>query len=265
MLRFKITTLLGICVLYLAGAAITVATLYSFIIPEYRGTTFYTVTIGCCVAELVFFAYLLHILMARDKTSSSGHAVRLRITALAAFWTLAIIVSGSIALAPSKVDTFYSDKLVFFQLILTFFVLVGAYLFQRQGMVVEESQLAPQNQRVRFQSFAAGINPLLETVRSAADRYPSGAVELDRLAKRMDTLKTQLLSVSPMAERDTERLVQPVTAAEIENRLKEVHELVLELTFASPEELSTKIGTIRQAVDSAIASLRHREDSLTLQ
>jgi hypothetical protein len=263
MFRFRITTALWIGVLYLAGAATTVATLYSFIIPEYRGTTFYTVLIGCCAAELVFFAYLLHVLMARDQTSSSRQAVRSRTAALVALWTLTIIVSGAVALNPSVVDTFYSDKLVFFQLILTFFVLTGAYLFQRQGLVVEESQVAPQAQRIRFQSYAAGISPLVETLRSTADRCPGGAVELDRLAKRLDTLKTQLLSVSPMAERDTPRLVQPVTAEEIENRLKQLHSLVLGLPLTAPEDLTIKISAVRQAVDGAIASLRHREDSLT--
>jgi len=263
MFRFRTTTTLWVGVLFLAGVAITIATLYSFIIPDYRDTTFYTVLIGCCTAELVFFAYLLHVLMARDKTTSSGHAVRSRTVVLVTLWLLAIIVSGGIALYPSVVDTFFSDKLVFFQLIFTFFVLAGAYLFQRQSLVVEESQVAPQIQRVRFQSFAAGINHLLETVRSTANRCPSGAVELDSLAKRLDTLKTQLLSVSPMAERDKERLVHPVTPEEIETRLKEVHNLILGLPLAAPEELTVKIDAVRQAVDGAIASLRHREDSLT--
>ena len=261
--RHTLATTLWLGVLYLVTAGITVVVLHSFILPEHRGQTFYTVLMGACVAELAFFAYLLHLLTAEGGTQTSGHPVRLRTMAMVAFWTVAILVSGGIALAPSLADTFYADKLLAFQLIFTFLVLAGAYLFHRQGAVLEDAQAAPRQERVTLQSFAAGIDPLLAITTAVVQRWPAGAVELDRLAKRLDTLRTQLLSVSPAAQRDGPRAVQPVTAEEIERHLRDVHAQVRDLAEAAPEALPGLVTRVSQAVEGAVSTLRLRGESLT--
>jgi len=261
--RQTLATTLWLGVLYLIAAGITVVVLHTFVLSEHRGETFYTVLMGVCVAELAFFAYLLHMLTAEGGAQTSGHAVRLRIMGMVAFWAVAILVSGGIALAPSLADTFYADKLLAFQLVFTGMALAAAYLFHRQGTVLEDAQTVPQQERVRLQSFAAGIDPLIAITTAVADHWPAGAVELDRLAKRLDTLRTQLLSASPATRRDGPRAVQPVADEEIERHLREVHAQVLDLAQAGTEALPGLVASVSQAIDGAVRTLRLRGDSLT--
>jgi hypothetical protein len=263
MRRFKLSTAVWLVILFLAAMAVTITAFYSLIIPEYRGPTFYTVVVGCGVAELIFFAFLGCVLLSAGAVTQAGHAIQLRIMTLVSIWAVAIIISGSIALAPKMADTFYADKLLIFQLIFTFFVLLAAYLLHRQNTVVEESQSATQRQRIQFQSYAVGINPLLENLRLLAEKWPDAAADFDKLIRRLDTLKTQLMAITPMAHRDEARLAQPVTAEEIEQSLKELHRRIGILAQVSQAELATQVGKVREQVDGAIAALKHREEFLS--
>ena len=96
-----------------------------------------------------------------------------------------------------------------------------------------------------------------------ADRREGAAADLDRLAKRMDTLKTQLLSSSPTAEREAGRAFSPVSTAEIENRLRALRDQVRRMEQAEDDAFPDALASVRQTVDGLVAALRQREDVLT--
>jgi hypothetical protein len=263
MSRTQPVGLLGLLVLYLFAAGITVAAYYSFIIPEFRGEEFYAGVIASCIAELVFFGYLAYTIGGRTTADQPASPVRLRLMVLVTIWVLAIIVMSAIAAEPNNTDTLFADKIILFQLIVTFFFAAAVFFQHRQAVAVQVRDAAPQQERCRIESYAGGLDVLLGGVKEVALQHPDHAVGLDALAKRIDTLRTQLRSVSPAMDRGTDRPVSPADTALIEEQLGVLHDEVTSLTSAGAEAIEEKIRKTRAAADRALATLRQREDALT--
>lgn len=257
------TTLLWLALLGLCAVGLTIAAFYAFIVPEYRGMTFYSVMTSICIAEVVFFGYFAYMLTVPHTVKRPSPAARMQIMVLVVIWFLAILISGSIAVHPSQTGTFYSDKIVLFQAIFTFLLLLGAFFYHRQDVVIQQRDEVPQRERVHLQSYAMGVDGLLDSLRLLGERRPDSAVELDRLTKRLDTLKSQLMSVSAAAEGHADRLVQPISPQEIEQQLRQLHDGVGHLTKATGQEFGEQMLQVRRSVDSLIALLRRREDAIT--
>ena len=234
-------TFAWIAVLFLAAAGITLTAFYSLITPEYRGQTFYQAAAGCCVAELVFSAFLAFTLSAGTQRGAPGHAVRLRIMTLVTVWAVVMIIGSAVAVAPARVDSFYSDKILIWQLIFTFFMVAGAFFLQ-------------------LQSYAGGMDRLLAKIQGLSSRQPAKAVAVDRLYKRVDTLRTQLLSSLPIGERAAGRMVEPPPPEQLEDRLRELHDQVDQLCDADTAAFDAELEKTRQAVEAAVAVLRQRRD-----
>jgi hypothetical protein len=258
------TSVFWIGALFLAAAGITIATFYSLIIPEYRHLTFYQVIVASCLAELIFFGCLAYVISGKAPSRDPGHAVRLRIMVLVVFWTLGIIISGAVATSSKFADSLYSDKILIWQLIASFLILLGVYFFHRQQIVIEEKQAGPERQRSQLQSYTLGVDRLLGSLRNLPGNHPDRAVQLDQLCKRLETLKSQLRGVLPAGESRTDRLVEPESADRVEQSLRKVHEQIRQLTAAGPESFQAEFDLARNAVDDAIATLRHRQNALTL-
>ncbi len=263
MRRSGLTTGLWIAGLYAGAAALTAAAFFTFIIPEYRGTSFYHVLSSSLVAELLFAAYLCHLLITRPVPGGPSQAVRVRIMVLATVGLLAILASGAAAVAPAWADTFFSDKILLWQAIFVLLLFAGAYLLGRQDIAIQEDEAEPQRQRVQIQSYAMGIDPLLTAVRTLAGRRPAAAVELEKLAKRLDTLKTKLLANSPPTARDADRVAPPTKTEWLVERLRDVHEHVHRLTETGDAQFPDQLSKTHEVVDAAVAALRHRERALS--
>jgi len=247
--------LLGLCAL-----GLTVSAMFALIVPDYRGITFYSVMASLCLSELVLFGYSAYFLTVPQTVKRPSPAVRMRILVLIVLWFLVILISGVVAVHPAQADTFYSDKVLVFQAILTFFLLAGAFFLHRQDVWIQQRDDAPMRERVHLQSYAGGVDALIDTLRSLANRLPAHAVELDRLTKRFDLLKSQLLSVSPVAERPMDRLVEPISTEEVESQIRSLREQVTQLGQVEEGQLGERVVTVRENVDTLIALLRRRED-----
>ena len=257
-------TLAWLGVLWLLAAALTVAGFVSFIIPDDRGPSFYSVVSYICFSELIVFGYVAYLLTVPHTVKRPSQAVRLRIMVLVVIWFLAVLITGCIAVRPSLADTFFSDKIILFHLLFTFLLLLSAYFMHRSDVAIQIQQDVPQRQRVQFQSFSATIQASIECVRALSASNPECAADMDNLAKRLDTLKTQLLSISPAAEREQARVVPAPSLEGIEDRLGALHDSVKQLQSTTAEKLGEQIGEIRSATDSLISTLRDREDVLSL-
>ncbi len=261
--RIPLATLLWVGLLMVCALGLTIATYFSLVLPEQRGLTFYSALVSSCAAEFILFCYLAYFLTVPHTVKRPSPAVRMRVLVLLVIWCVVVMASSGFAASPANADTFFSDKIVLFQGILTFFLLVGVYFFHRQDVVLQLREEAPQRERVRLQSYAGGVDALLDRLRWVAERRPQSAVELDRLAKRLDTLKTQLLTVSPAAQREPGRLVQPVSTEGIEEQLRALQEAVSQLDAASDDRFDAQLVNVRQSIEALSALLRRREDVMT--
>jgi hypothetical protein len=263
MARSIATTLAWLGLLWLLAAALTVAGFYSFVIEDDRGATFYCVLSYVCFAELILFGYVAYLWTVPHTVQRPSRAVRLRVMVLVVIWFLAILVTGCLAVHPSAADTWYSDKILLFHLILTFLLLVGAYLLHRADVTLQLQRDAPERERVTLKSYSGMVQTSIESVRSLSGRDMEHMKALDHLAKRLDLLKSQLLSVSPTARREQARTVAVPALEGIEERLGAIQGSVRAMETAKKEAIGEQIAKIREATDSLIASLREREDKLS--
>jgi len=262
--RAPAVTLAWLGVLLLAAVGLTVATFYAFIVPDDRHMTFFSVVVSTCLAEVVLFGYVAYLLTVPHTVTRPSPAVRMRILAVVVVWFLLVLVSGSVAVRPALADTFFSDKIIVLQAILTFLLLLGAFFLHRQDVVIQMRDEVPQQQqRVRMQSFAGGVDALLVSLRSLAGAHPERATDVERLAKRVDTLKSQLMAVSPLTERDMGRQVEPVSDEDIVQGLRRLHGAVEGLTGAGGDQWEPQWANVRREVDGLSALLRRREDVIT--
>ena len=172
-------------------------------------------------------------------------------------------IEDTISSAASLADTFFSDKIILFHLLFTFLLLLSAYFMHRSDVAIQIQQDLPQRQRVQFQAYSGAVQASIQCVRAVGASNPECALDLDNLAKRLDTLKTQLLSISPAAEREQARTVRPPSLEGVEDRLRALQDSVKQLESTTTEKLGEQIGKIRSATDSLISNLRNREDVLS--
>jgi len=250
-------------VLSLLAAGVTVAAFLSLIIPEYRNQAFYIGVSSSCIAELVFFGYLLYAMLTPASPNTPDTATRVRMGMLTGIWLLVILVTSGMAVAPGNADTFISDQILIIQLTVSFLFFMGLVFQHRQSVTVQTRDKPVQRERVRLEAYAGGLDVLLEELRRVAERFPDQAVEFDRLLKRLDTLKTQLLSSSGTTLRDDDRPSQTITVEQVEQKLRELKKQVELVGSASAEAISPTLKDLRSAVDGALALLKRREDVLT--
>lgn len=261
--RTRLATAVGMALLAILAAVITVVTFYTLITPEFRNRTFHQVVASCCLAELVFFGYLAFLFWAGSHGSDPAHAVRLRTMTLITLWALAVIVSGAFAVVPAYADTFYSDKILIWQLIGTFPALAAAFLLHRQQAGIEAGSAGPQQGRAQVQSYALGLDPLLNLVSGLSVKRPQQAVSLDHLRKRLETLRHQLAASFPRTDRLAGRMVEPVNLPALEQELRALHDRIGGLAAVPEEQLEQEMEKAREAIDQAIVAVQHRQKALS--
>lgn len=264
MKRSAASVILWMFLLLVAAMGLTAVAYLSLVPPEGRHRAFWAGLISSCAAELVVFAYIPYVMLVPRTTERPSAAVRNRVLAMVVLWTAAMIISGAIAAAPSVADTFYGERVVLFQMMLTFVLLLSAYMLDRQDVILQMRDAPAGRERTELQSYALDVERLHDRLGRLAGHDPAQDAELDELGKRLETLGTQLASASPWGERGLGRAVPPVTLEEVCQALRHVHEQLEQLTQVSTDQSSDGVLVARQAVDAALAILRHREQSLTL-
>jgi hypothetical protein len=255
-------TLVVTAVLWAVAVAVTTAGFFTFIVTPERGTTFYAVWLYTCFAELVLFGYAAYLMTVPHTVTRPSPAVRNRTMVMIVIWFIVILAMGCIAVHPNLRDTFYSDKVIFFQVVLTFLLLLGAYFMHRQDVGIQVAQEQPERERVRLQAYSGAVQAAVDVIKELGSHNPDRLVLLERAEKRLETLKSVLLSASPVAERDRERLVSPVSTEEVESGLRKLNEALEVLKTSSQEDFEGAVTRVRETADRIIAALRHREETI---
>jgi hypothetical protein len=258
--RAPLTTLIWIVLLLACAVGLTIASFRAAILPEHRGTAFDTVVATTCAAEFIFAAGLYYLLAVPHTVRRPSPAVRIRVLVLMVVWFFLLLTAGVIAVAPANTGTRFSENILLIQAIPTFLLLVAVYFFNRQDVLLQVRQEVPQEGRIDLQLHAGRLDAMIESIRAISQRRPQQAAELDRLQKRLDTLKTQLVSVSPVAQREPGRSMEPIPAEQIQEQLKQLSDKLNQLTAANDEQFEARLAALRQTVDAAVALLRRHEE-----
>lgn len=261
--RFPLMTVVWLALFCVCALGLTIYGFCAFITPEYRRETFHLMLAIICLGEVIVFAYSGYMLTVPESVTRPSPAMRMRILALVLFWFVVIFFTGIIAVHPGNVDSFFSDKMVLFQGIFTLFLLMGAFFLHRQDVVLQVRDEVPQRERVQLQTYVGGVDAMIELLRTVEDEHEDLAKEFDRLTKGFDTLRSQLLAVSPVAVRQGGRIVEPVPVEKIEEELLQLRGAVNSLADAPSEKVADLLPKIRQQVNSVTDLLRRREDALS--
>ena len=258
-----IGTCFTVAILFLLAVGLTVAAYLSLVIPDYRSQAFFVAVTSSCIAQLVFFGFLLYAMLTPASPNTPDTATRYRTGTLTGIWLIVVLVTSGMAAAPKNADTFISDQLLIIQLTISLLFFMAVVFQHRQSVVVQMGDVQVQRERVRLEAYAGGLDVLLEALHRAAERFPAQAVEFERLVKRLDTLRTQLRSSSGTTLRSSERPSETIAMEQVEQRLRDVKKQVELVSVASPETIPPMLKDLRSAVDSALALLKRREDVLT--
>ena len=132
--------------LALIAIGLTVAAMLAFVPPEkaddqhpteWRPPAFWAETVTMCLAEVVFFTCMGYV-VGGSRAGGPSAAVRNRVLSLAGVWLLIVLVSGAVAV--NFPHTFFGDKIVFLQLIVTFILFLLTFLFVRQSSQIESAR-----------------------------------------------------------------------------------------------------------------------------
>lgn len=258
--RAPLATLIWIVLLLACAVGLTVAGFRAAILPEHRGTAFDAVVATTCAAEFIFTVGLYYLLAVPHTVRRPSPAVRIRVVALMVVWFFLILTAGAIAVAPANAGTRFTEHILLIQAIPTFLLLVAAYFLNRQDVLLQVRQEGPQQGRIGLQAHAGRLDAMIESIRAISQRRPRQAAELDRLQQRLDTIRTQLVSVSPVAQREPGRSMEPIPAEQIQEQLKQLAEKLNQLTAANDEQFEARLAASRQTVDAVVALLRRHEE-----
>jgi hypothetical protein len=260
----NLSTVLALDIGFIAAAALTIGGYYAFI-PFQDTSTFVTAVISSCLAELVVFGYIVYAVTVRDVRGQPGTPLRTQVFFLIVAWAVLILLSSVVAALTSFAGTFIANRIVLIQLLLTFILGVAVFVSHRQQAVLDDRNAIPQQERTYLQASSGGIDALLSILRSVALRRRDRSAPLDRLSKKLDVLKTELLSASPAPLPDGRQLpTQPPDYAEVRRMLQSLHEQVNRLRDASDDSFDQELAKAGEAAEQVSLTLSRRENAALL-
>ena len=241
---------------------LTVAAYFAFVEPDDRGQAFYVAIVTSCFAELIFFAFVYFALGELKTNRKTDPAINIRLGTFIAVWLLGVLIAGPIASNPAFLDSFLSQHLLILNLIAALVVFSGVAFQYRQATAIADRNDLPQLQRRKIEAEASRMDALLERIRGLSSTHPQLSVEISALAKRIDTIRTQLLSSGSSVA-----LPKPsnksLTDEELESRLVALEQAIADTLSGQAEEKTRLLADARINADAMIHLLRQREDALT--
>jgi HPt (histidine-containing phosphotransfer) domain-containing protein len=250
-------TVLGLAAGGLGTIGLTIAGYFTFIPPWHHTLTCKAALISSCFAEAILYLFLAYALTAPRLRGQPDAAPRIQTSSLVAIWALLIVGSSAWAARPSQANTWFSDQILFFQAAITLLAFMGAFFFNRQAAMVEESQAGPQAARNQVRSLALTLDELLGIVRSAGPANAGSATALDQLARKLDLVKSQL-QAAPPAQGGLPSL-PAVSSGELTELIARLESEVRGLRAASAEGLHEHILKASEVAEQTAQALRRRQ------
>jgi len=172
-----------------AVCAITIISFISFFPPDLRGKTFFIVIGMICISEIVFFIYTAYSLIISGKEGGGDPAVRNLIHIFIGVWWLLLLLTGIIAILPSYADTFFSDKIILIQVIITFFLFACAYFLSSKSRQVESIKVEKQQESLEMEKYIKEFSLMISKFQTLGEKYPEHLIRLDRLTKKIESLQ----------------------------------------------------------------------------
>lgn len=252
---------LGTPVLGLLAIALTAAAYLSLVTGEERSQAFWIALLASCLIEAAVVAFLSFTISSQRDGKERDRAVDIRMSAVLLVWLLGALAFNGTAAMPTMGGSFLARHLVLLNCLAAFVAAAIVVLQYRQSAILSERDDQPQAERRVLESLGMRVDALQAQISSIVRDQPELAAQLQSLASRVETARTQLLSAGPSVDR-ANRPVSPSSVAAIDALLLDLEDSVGSLATpgSSPGQL---IERARSNVDQIIDVLRQREDALT--
>lgn len=253
-------TLGWLCVLFLMGAAVTVAAFAVFIPGPERGMTFYVALSIVVAAELVFFAHLAHSKLADAGGPTVSSATRIQVQVLIFIWFVLSVIGAVLAADPDHADTAYADRVLAIYLILTFVFFAVSYFVYAKDIEVERVDRQLIEERRAVQLAVPDIEQVMRAVGNLGDDHAEHAILADRVYKKLDSFRTAVEGAF-VSERALDREGEDWNA-KLEQQVGELVALSGKAPDATAENASALLREISEKADAMLTTLRRREQAL---
>ena len=257
-------TVVWLSVMFLAAAIITIFAFLTAVPPADRGRPFYIWMAVACAAELLFFAWTANWSISRRSPGTTTGATRVMIHVLIAVWFLITLVTAFVATHQRQEMSYYNDRIAIAYAALTLLFFFGSYLLYAKDLTIQREDRITQADRLELRAHVADVEKVSDSLRRLGADSPDSALVLDRLAKRLDAVRTGLDFAPPgkigALEEDGDRHVDEINARII-GEIRELAESVRDLE-AGAGPFDDRVAPVDSIVARIESSLRQRQHQL---
>jgi hypothetical protein len=256
-------TLAGISFMFALAAFVTIVAFLSFVPPDERARPFYLWMAVVCAVEFVAFAWAANTAVAKQATRRLSGAVVTTVHVMIVIWFLVSVAAAVMGAGPGRVQSYYHDRLAAVYAVLSFLFFFAAYQFCRRDLVLQAEDAVTQADRNELRKHVGAIEAARERLRQLAPAAGDRAPRFDRLAKRLDAVRTSLDYAPPgklgtPEEKSGAHVDQ--TNAQI---VAEVGALKTQISALGAGSADNLVADIEAVTDRIEALLRERQRQLT--
>lgn len=236
--RNPVLVLFGSLVFFAITCVLTIIAFNLFLTSITRAQTYYIEIVLICIAEFVFYIYTAYSLIAGGKEGGLDPAVRQHIHVFIGMWWGLLLFTGFLACLPSVADTFFGDRIILIQAIITFVLFILAYQFSMKSLQVSAASAEKQEQREEREKYEKELALMIPRLQKIGEKSPDHLISIDRLIKKVQTVKGGLSA-------------SPKSALVLENKIKEMIAHIQSLEKAEAE----KRGDILKQIESNLSDI----------
>jgi len=202
-----------LAVMCLVAVSITVA-LFLVLVPlASRGYAFYFAVSVLCAAELVCFAWLVNYQLSRSYEIRISGVTQITIHVLIGVYFLVTVIFALIlAPSPSESKGFFNAVTLLYAMSVFALLLAASMLYAKDiSLVAESAQIRAQSRPLRLME--VDVEQICMTLRESAKKNSGDAAAVDRVAKKIEALRTSLQyapGMKPGTLEEDQRSVQDI-------------------------------------------------------
>lgn len=269
--KARLGAALGLSVAFLLVAMITIVAFLSFgaPAPSERTNVFYIWLAVACAAEFILFAWTANWLVGRQSDIRVSGAVIVIIHVMIVIWLVITLYTAFSVTGPRRTierlqnqiedlvsgeseeleveesANRYNDPIAFAYMILTFLFFFGAASLYAVDIIHQQRDRITQAERKQLRVRAPDAQHACVLLRKAADDHPNFAVKTDRLAKRLEGIRTNL-DYAPPAKAGTIEEPGGISVADINQQITNEMDLLTKSLKALESDEGNMEATLQQ-------------------
>lgn len=250
-------TLFGHGIVGVVGVLVICCVFAVFVPGPERGPTFYVAAGIVCAAWLTLFIHLAHSKLAARGVPTASPPTRILISFLAIIWLVAAVLAAIFALDPERADTMAADRVFMIYLVLAFLFFAAAYFIYSKDIEVEAEDREVAKARRNIQFNIPDVESVMRSVDAAGDEFPEQAALVERVHRKLDSLRIALEGV----------LVSASAGDQLRSWDTEISEQITELIRLGnlpqdEKEIPDKLEAIARHADLIMVTVGKRERAM---